>query len=104
MHYKLISLLPLQLARVVCMVRVIETVELDERARVAELLGPLAREQLPGGLVPLDGLLGAVVLGGVAQLLEPLEFFSRRLVHPPQPNATMEDGEQPGGTRASRHP
>lgn len=33
MHYKLISLLPLQLARVVCMVRVIETVELDDRSQ-----------------------------------------------------------------------
>lgn len=31
MHYKLISLLPLQLARVAGLVRAIETVELDDR-------------------------------------------------------------------------
>ena len=33
MHYKLISLLPLQLARVVGLVRAIEAVELDDRSR-----------------------------------------------------------------------
>lgn len=38
MHYKLISLLPLQLARVVGLVRTIEAVELDDRSRPSWVL------------------------------------------------------------------
>jgi len=55
-------------------------VELDERARVAQLLRALAREQ-PAGLAPLrDGALAPRVERLAAQLLEPLELLLRRLV------------------------
>ncbi len=55
-------------------------VELDERPRIAELLGALAREQLPCFLVLRDRLLGARVLRLVAQVLEPLQLLGGRLV------------------------
>src|SRR5439155_1565489 len=49
-------------------------VELDERTGIEQLDEPLAREQLPLLALPLDRLLGAGVLGLVAQLLEPVQL------------------------------
>ena len=51
-----------------------EAVELDERARVEQLLQPLVREQLPLAPVLLDGLLAGRMQGLLAQLLEPLQL------------------------------
>ena len=49
-------------------------VELDERARVDELLDPLVREQLPALTLPRDRLLVARVRGLLRQLLQPGEL------------------------------
>ena len=57
-----------------------EAVELDERARVAEPLGALARRQLAGAAPRLDGLLRAGMERLGTMLLEPLELRVRRLV------------------------
>ena len=56
-----------------------EAVELDERARVAEPLGPLAREQLPGLALPRDRLLRARVQR-LARAAPPATGASRRVV------------------------
>ena len=55
-------------------------VELDEGARVEQLLDPLAREQLAALVLARDRLLASGVLGPLAQLLEPGELRRRRLV------------------------
>src|SRR5213075_154174 len=55
-------------------------VQLDERARVAEALRPLAREQLPRVAVLRDRLLGAGVPCLVAQLRKPLQLLRRRVM------------------------
>ena len=57
-----------------------EAVELDERAAVEQQLDPLAREELAPLVLSRDGLLGARVLGGVAQLTEPRELRLGRVV------------------------
>src|SRR5207244_3427860 len=49
-------------------------IELDERTRIQQLDEALAREQLSLLALPLDCLLGAGVLGLVAQLLKPVEL------------------------------
>ena len=51
-----------------------EAVELDEGARIEELDEPLAREQLALLALALDRLVGAGVLGLVAQLLQLVEL------------------------------
>ena len=64
-------------------------VELDERARVAELLRALAREQAAFVAPLLHRALAAGVQRLVAQLAQPLELRLRRLVrigHAPEPN------------------
>ena len=55
-------------------------VELDERARVEQLLDPLAREQLPALPLPRDRLLVARVRGLLGELLEPGELGGGRVV------------------------
>src|SRR5581483_4253911 len=55
-------------------------VELDERARVAELLSALAGEQPALLATPRDRLRAARVERLLAQLLEPLELARSRLV------------------------
>ena len=55
-------------------------VELDERARVAELLRSLASEQPPFLAPPLHRLLAARVQRLVAQLAQPLQLRLRRVV------------------------
>ena len=55
-------------------------VELDEGTRIAQLLCPLAREQLARVLVLCDRCFGAGVAGLVAQLLEPFELLTGRCV------------------------
>ena len=55
-------------------------VELDERARVAQLLGTLAGEELPLFAPARDGLLAARVESLSSQLLQPLELPRGRLV------------------------
>jgi hypothetical protein len=55
-------------------------VELDERARIAELLGPLAGEQPPLLAPLLHGALAARVQRLVAHLAEPLELCLSRVV------------------------
>ena len=55
-------------------------VELDERARIEQLLDPLAREQLALLALPLDRFLAPCVQRFVAQLLELLELGLRRFV------------------------
>src|SRR5207248_10496247 len=66
-------------------------VELDERAGVAELLGPLAGEQLPRLRMLRDRLLRPMMLRLVAQLLQPVELlagrFVRALLQPRHPAA-----------------
>src|SRR5205085_5527582 len=57
-----------------------EAVELDERAGVAEPLGPLARQQLPCGPLLLDGRIRPGVRGAVALLAQPVELVAGRLV------------------------
>ena len=57
-----------------------ETVELDERARVEELLDPLVGKQLPGVVLPLDRRFAARVGGFLAQLREPIELPLGRFV------------------------
>ena len=54
-------------------------VELDERARIEQLLDALAGEQLPLGALALDRLLAARVPRSLAQLLEPRELGLGRL-------------------------
>ena len=56
-----------------------EAVELDERARVEEPLDPLAREQLAGRPVPLDGPLVARVQRLLAEVAQPPELRLRRV-------------------------
>jgi hypothetical protein len=55
-------------------------VELDERARVAELLGALAGQEPALLTAARDGLLAAGMERLPAQLLEPLELVRRRFV------------------------
>jgi len=55
-------------------------VELDERARIEQLLDPLAREQLALAPLPLDGALAPLVARLVAQGREPLELGLRRIL------------------------
>src|SRR5205823_12440835 len=49
-------------------------VELDERAGIEQLLGPLPRQQLALAALPLDRPLAACVASFVPQLLQPLEL------------------------------
>ena len=56
-------------------------VELDERARVAELLGAFAREQLSLVALPRDRLLRPGVPRLLAQLGQPLELLAGGRVH-----------------------
>ena len=60
-----------------------EPVELDERARIAEPLGALARQQLALLVLPRHRLLRAGVQRLVAQLLEPGELLGGRRVRSP---------------------
>src|SRR5581483_11520346 len=55
-------------------------VELDERPGIAQLLGPLAREQPSLLPAPCDRALAAGVQRLLAQLAQPLELRLRRLV------------------------
>ncbi len=57
-----------------------EAVELDERARVEELLEPLAREELAALALPLDVPLARRMERLLAQLLEPAELRLGRVV------------------------
>src|SRR5262249_18982301 len=57
-----------------------EAIELDARARVEELLYPLAREQLAALSLTLDVALTRMVARVAAQFLEPAEFRFGRLV------------------------
>jgi hypothetical protein len=55
-------------------------VELDERARVADLLGALAGQEPPLLAAAGDGLFAAGMERLPTQLLEPLELVRRRFV------------------------
>ena len=57
-----------------------EAVELDERARIEELLEPLAREQLSALALALDVPLARRMQCLLAQLLEPAELGLGRVV------------------------
>ena len=57
-----------------------EPVELDERARIEELLEPLASEELPSLALPLDVPLARGMERALAQLLEPAELRLGRVV------------------------
>ena len=57
-----------------------EAVELDERARIEELLEPLAREELAALALPRDVLLARRMERLLAQLLEPAELRLGRVV------------------------
>src|SRR6185437_6518152 len=57
-----------------------ETVELDEGARVAQLLGALAGEELAGSALLLDRLFRTRVGRALTLLAQPLELLLRRLV------------------------
>src|SRR5262249_21252548 len=56
------------------------TVELDERARIEQLLEPLASEQLALRALALDVLLGRLVLALLAELREALQLGARAVL------------------------
>src|SRR5262249_59943981 len=58
-----------------------EAVELDEAARVEQLLDTLVRKQLAALALPSDGRFVAGVSGFLAELTEPCELRLGRVVH-----------------------